>query len=101
LVKEINCSLLEKARCLLSNAKLDKSFWAEMIVYASHLINESTAIGGKTPLKVWSGKAAQDHNLLREFGSPAYFCAKNGKVHLQAKKCVFLGVKKNMKGYRL
>ena len=57
LVKEINRFLLEKAQCLLSNARLDKSFWAEAIVYASHLINglSSTAIGGKTPLEVWSG----------------------------------------------
>ena len=39
LAKEINCSLLEKARCLLSIARLDKFFWAEVIVYASHLIN--------------------------------------------------------------
>ena len=39
LAKKINCSLLEKVRCLLSNAGLHKSFWAEAIVYASHLIN--------------------------------------------------------------
>ena len=64
LTKEINRSLLEKVRCLLSNARLDKSFWAEAIVYASHLINGSTAIGGKAPLEIWSGKAAQDYSLL-------------------------------------
>ena len=52
LAKEINRSLLEKARYLLSNAQLDKSFWAEAIVYASHLINRLTAIGGKTPSKI-------------------------------------------------
>jgi len=88
---------------LLSNAQLDKSFWAEAIVYASHLINglSSTAIGGKTPLEVLSGKAAQDHDLLREFESPACFSAKDGKVNPRAKKFVFLGVKRNMKGYRL
>jgi len=39
--------------------------------------------------------------LLREFGSPAYFSAKNGKVNLRAKKFVFLGVKRNIKGYEL
>ena len=46
LAKEISRSLLEKARCLLSNARLIKSFWAEAIVYASHLINglSSTAM---------------------------------------------------------
>jgi len=32
LAKKINRSFLEKVRCLLSNARLDKSFWAEAIV---------------------------------------------------------------------
>ena len=87
----------------MSNARLDKSFWTEAIVYASHLINglSSTAIGGKTPLEVWPRKAAHDHDLLRVFESPAYFSAKNGKVNLRAKKFVFLGVKRNMKGNKL
>ena len=93
--------MLEKARCLLSNAQFDKSFWAEAIVRANHLINGSTAIGDKTPLEVWSGKAAQDHDLLREFESLAYFSIKDGMMIPRAKKFVFLGVKRNMKGYRL
>jgi len=58
-------------------------------------------IGDKTSLEVWSGKAAQDHGLLRVFESPAYFSAKDGKVNPRAKKFVFLSVKRNMKGYRL
>ena len=101
--KEINHSLLEKIQCLLSIARLDKSFWAEVIVYASYLINglSSTVIGDKTPLKVWSGKAAQDYDLLRVFGSSTYFSTKDGKVNPRAKKFVFLGVKKNMKSYKL
>jgi len=50
----MNCSLLEKIRCLLSNAQLDKLFWAETLEYASHLMNRlsSTAIGSKTPLDI-------------------------------------------------
>ena len=88
---------------MLSNARLDKSFWAEAIVYASHLIDglSSTTIGGKTPLKVWSEKAAQDHGLLRVFESPAYFSAKDGKAYSRAKKVVLLGIKRNMKAYKL
>ena len=86
---------------MLSNAGLDKSFWVETIVYASHLINGSTTIGGKTSLEIWSGKAAQDHDLLREFRSPTYFRAKDGMVTPRAKQFVILGVKRNMKGYRL
>ena len=98
MAKEVNRSLLDKVQWLLSNARLDKSFWAEAIMYASHLINElsSTAIGSKTLLEVWYGKAAQDHGFLREFGSPAYFSAKDGKVNPRAKKFVILGVKKNL-----
>ena len=34
LTKKINRSLLEKAQCLLSNARLDKSFWAEACMLA-------------------------------------------------------------------
>jgi len=67
-------------------------------VFASHLINGLTAIGGKTPLKIWSGKATQDLGLLWEFGSPTYFSAKDGKVNPRTKKFVFLGVNRNMKG---
>jgi len=103
LAKEIICSLPEKARWLLSNTQLDKSFWAEEIVYTSHLINRlsSTVVGGKTPLEVWSGKGIQGHDLLREFESPAYFSVKDGKMNPRAKKFVFLGIKRNMKGCRL
>ena len=50
----MNHSFLEKVRCFLSNALLGKSFWAEALEYASHLMNRlsSTAIGGKTQLDI-------------------------------------------------
>ena len=62
-----------------------------MVVYASHLINglSSTAIGVKTLLEVWFEKAAQDHDLLGKFESPAYFSAKDDKINPQAKKLCF------------
>ena len=87
---------------MLSNAQLDKSFWAEVLEYTSHLINRlsSTAIRGKTPLDIWSGGTAQDCDLLRVFGCRAYFSNKNGKLNPRAKKFVFLGVKRNMKSYK-
>ena len=68
---------------MLSNTRLDKSFWPEAIVYASHLLNglSSNAIRGKALLEVWSEKATQDHNLLREFRNPTYFSAKDGMVN--------------------
>ena len=74
---------------MLSNAGLDKSFWAKTIMYASHLMNRSTAIGGKAPLEIWFKKVAQDRGLLREFESPTYFSVKDDKVNPRAKRFVF------------
>ena len=50
----MNCTFLEKVWCLLSNAGLVKSFWAEALTCASHLINRlpSSAIEGKTLIEV-------------------------------------------------
>ena len=39
--------------------------------------------------------------MLRKFESAAYFSAKDGKVNPRVKKFVFLGIKRNMKGYKL
>ena len=61
----------------------------------------SIVIGGKISLDIWSGGAAQDYNLLRVFGCPTYFSVKDDKLNPRTKKFVFLGVKKNMKGYKL
>ncbi|KAH9657090.1 hypothetical protein KPL70_022912 [Citrus sinensis] len=74
--ERMNCTLLEKVRCILSNAGLDKKFWAEAVSYASHLINRlpSAAIGG--------GK--QDQRVLQrvEFDATPYvpvsFTSENG-----------------------
>ena len=59
LAKDVVCPLLEEVRRLLSNAGLDRSVWAEATEYASHLMNRSTAIGGRAPLDIWSEEAAQ------------------------------------------
>ena len=62
--ERMNRTLLEKVRCMLSNAGLGKEFWDEALVYACHLINclPSTAINGKTPLEKWSGKPTTDYD---------------------------------------
>ena len=67
--ERMNRTLLEKARCMLSNASISKKIWAEALVYACYLVNRLLfAIGGKTSLKAWSRKMALDYNLLLVFG---------------------------------
>ena len=99
----MNRTLLEKVRCMLSNASLGKQFWAEAVMYASHLINRlpSAALNVKTPLEVWSGKPTNDYDTLRVFGSTAYYHVKESKLDPRAKKALFMGVTSGVKGYRL
>ena len=101
--ERMNRTLLEKVRCMLSNAGLGKQFWAEAVMYASHLINRlpSAALNGKTPLEVWSGKPINDYDTLHVFGSTAYYHVKESKLDPRAKKTLFMGVTSGVKGYRL
>ena len=101
--ERMNRTLLEKVRCMLSNAGLGKQFWAEAVTYACHLINRlpSTAIGGKTPLEKWSGKPATDYETLHVFGCTAYYHVKESKLDPRARKALFMGITSGVKGYRL
>jgi len=87
---------------MLSNAELPKNFWAEALAYACYLVNRLplSAIESKTPLEIWSKKAAQDYNLLRVFGCSACYYVKEDKLDPRAKKVVFVGFKRGIKGYK-
>ena len=61
----------------------------------------SSAIEGKTPLEVWSGKAAQNYDSLRVFECPAYYHVKEDKLDPRAKKGVFIGFKKGVKDHKI
>ncbi|KAH9657504.1 hypothetical protein KPL70_023101 [Citrus sinensis] len=89
--ERMNRTLLEKVRCMLSNAGLDKKFWAEAVSYASHLVNRlpSAAIGGKTPMEMWFGKHAQNYDSLRIFGCPAYYHVKDDKKFVCSRNVTF------------
>ena len=101
--ERMNRTLLDKVRCMLSNAGLGKEFWAEAVTYAGHLINRlpSGAIGGKTPLEKWSGEPAKDYDSLHVFGSTAYYHVKESKLDPRAKKAIFVGITSGVKGYKL
>ena len=101
--ERMNRTLLEKVRCILSNAGLGKQFWVEAVMYASHLINRlpSAALNGKTPLEVWYGKPINDYDTLHVFGSTAYYHVKESKLDPRAKKTLFMGLTSGVKGYRL
>ncbi|KAI3779398.1 hypothetical protein L2E82_09115 [Cichorium intybus] len=92
--ERMNRTIISKARCMLSNARLSKRFWAEAASTACYLINMSPSIplDKKTPIEVWSGSPA-NYSDLRIFGSLAYAHVDNGKLEPRAIKCIFLGYK--------
>lgn len=100
--ERMNRTLLERARCMLSNAGLEKVFWAEAISTASYIVNRATSapLKFKTPEEVWSGTTA-NYSDLKIFGCPAYMHVNEGKLEPRAKKCIFLGYALGVKGYRL
>ncbi|KAG8498774.1 hypothetical protein CXB51_005214 [Gossypium anomalum] len=102
IAERMNRTIMKKVRCMLSNANLPKSFWAEATSTACFLINRSpsVAIEKETPQEVWSGNLA-NYSDLKIFGCPANAHVENGKSEPRSIKCVFLGYKAGVKGYKL
>ena len=93
---------MDKVRCLLIHSKLPQSLWAETLMTSCYLVNKSpsSAINFKTPVEMWSDKAANYFDL-KIFGRPAFAHVKQGKHEPRALKCVFLGYPECIKGYRI
>ena len=87
---------------MLSNAKLSKSFWAKAASRTCFLINRSpsVAIDKKTLIELWFSPLTV-YVDLKIFGYPAYARIDNGKLELRYVKCVILGYKNGVKGYKL
>ena len=79
--ERMNRTLMEKVKCMLSNAQLPKSFWAEATSTACYLINRSpsVAIEKKTLQEVWFG-SPPTYSDLKIFRCPAYAHVDNGKL---------------------
>lgn len=104
LCERANRTVIEKARCLLYDAKLDKRFWAEAANTAVYLKNRSIASGlQKTPYEMWYGKRP-DLSHIRLFGCKAMVHVPKERRLKWDKKSVehiLVGYSENIKGYRL
>lgn len=100
--ERMNRTLIEKARCMISNSGLSRDFWAEAVSTACFLVNRSpsTSIELKTPEEVWSGNSP-DYSNIKIFGCPAYVHVNEGKLEPRSKKCIFLGYTSGVKGFRV
>jgi hypothetical protein len=101
----MNKTLMEKARSMLSGADLGQEFSAEAVGTSCYLVNRSPSLelDDKTPHEVWSGKKPSLQHL-RVFGCDAYaHVPKENRSKLDKKdeKCIFIGYKDGVKGYKL
>eukprot|EP00253_Pinus_taeda_P018302 PITA_18302 len=101
----MNKTLIERARSMLSGAGLGQELWAEAVETTCYLVNKSpsSALEDKTPQEVWIGKKPSLSHL-RVFGCDAYVHVpkeKRTKLDSKSKKCIFIGYKDGLKGYKL
>ena len=105
LAERMNRTLCERVRCLLSQAKLPKTFWGEALSTAVHVLNMSPAVPlqGDVPNHVWTGKeVSYDH--LHVFGCKAFVHIpkdERSKLDAKTRQCVFIGYGQDDFGYKL
>lgn len=105
LCERMNRTLIEKARCLLFDAGLDKEFWAEAINTAVYLQNRivKSGLNHCTPFELWTG-SKPNLSHLRIFGSTVMKHIPKEKRHKWDKKSeqtILVGYPEDIKGYRL
>ena len=96
---------MERARIMLSGARLGQEFWAEAVDTVCYLVNRSpsSALEDKTPQEVWTGKKPSLSHL-KVFGCDAYVHVmkeKRTKLDSRSERCIFIGYKDGFKGYKL
>lgn len=87
---------------MLSNSRLNRSFWTKVISIACYLVNQSQSItiDFKTPIEIWSNKPA-NYSMLKVFGCSANYHVNEGKLVPRVKKGVFIGFGNGVKGFKI
>lgn len=101
--ERMNRTIVEKAKCLLFDAKLPKTYWAEAVNMATFIINKSVnSLGRITPDELYYGEKP-DLTNLKIFGTEIMVHIpkeKRRKWDKKAEKLIFVGYADDTKGYR-
>lgn len=105
MAERMNRTLVEKAKCMIFYANLDKPIWAEAIATAMYIVNRSPsrALEGKSPYELWTGKKP-NLSHIRIFGSEVMVHVpkeRRQKWDRKSNKMIFVGYCDNTKGYRV
>lgn len=98
-----NRSLIEMARCLLTDAGLPKYLWAEAVNTANYIQNRTITKGADSiPSELWNGEK-QKMNHFEIFGAKCYVLTpaeKRTKLENSSKQMQFIGYEEGSKAYR-
>lgn len=103
--ERMNRTIVEKARCLLFDAHLEKHFWAEAANTAVYLRNRSVVAGlnKMTPFEMWHNRKPDVSNI-RIFGSHVLVHIpkeKRLKWDKKSSQMILVGFSETVKGYRV
>jgi transposase InsO family protein len=103
--ERMNETLMDKASNMLSGVGLVQELWAEAVETARYMVNmsHSSALVNTNPNEVWSSKNSSVAHL-KVFGCDAFLHVpkeKRSKMDKKAVKCIFIGYREGMKGYKL
>nr|GEX09667.1 hypothetical protein [Tanacetum cinerariifolium] len=89
--ERMNRTIMEKVRCMLSHANLDKDFWVKAATTETYLINRypHRSLDGNIPEILWSGNSV-DYSNLRVLGCHVYVHVNEGKLVPRVVKCILL-----------
>ena len=99
-----NRSVMEMARTMLNESKLNDKFWGHAVHTAVHILNRGLLINknDKTPYELWTGRAASVRHF-RIFGSKCYIKREDkkiGKFDSQVDEGIFVGYSSKRKAYK-
>ena len=100
-----NRTIMNMVRAILSEKEVPKSFWADAVQWANHVLNRSptTIVKDMTPEEAWSGnKPSVEH--FRVFGCVGYAHVpevKRTKLDDRSVKCVMIGYSSESKAYKM
>ena len=99
-----NRSLIEMARCMITDANLENKYWGKAVNTANYLQNRlpSKPIN-KTPFELWYSKVPNVEHL-HIFGCEAFVHipdTKRKKLDEKARKLIFVGYSEESKAFRL
>ena len=88
-----NITLLDMVRSMMAQAKLPISFWGNVLMNATYILNRvSSKFVPSTPYELWKG-ATPDLNIMHPWGCVAYvhnISHEYLKLGLKGKKCFFI-----------